>query len=80
MKKQVATIYCILAMLTIWWTWNSVGTGKLNEWLSKVNTEQKLISRHIGDLIDRVDSIQLKEPDVKSIIKEIEEGEKDEIQ
>ena len=80
MNKQVATIYCILAMLTIWCTWNSVGTGKLNEWLSKVNTEQKLISRHIGDLIDRVDSIQLKEPDVKSIIKEIEEGEKDEIQ
>ena len=70
MNKQANTIYCILLMLTIWCTWNSVKSNKVSQFASKVYSEYQLAIREFSYLTDRVASLELAEP--KIITKEIE--------
>ena len=70
MNKQTNTIYCLLLMLTIWCTWNSVTSNKVSELAGKVYSDYQLAMREIGYLTDRLTGLELAEP--KVITKEIE--------
>ena len=71
MNKHINTLYCLIIMLTVWCTWNSVNNGcniaKLNEY----RTEVHLFHRHVASLIDKVDILMQRDTNV--IVKEVKE-------
>ena len=73
-KNNSTTLYCLILMLTIWCTWNSVGCNKLTSLANDVRTEQQVVLREVAHLMDRLQTLEEIEPEVivKEIIKEIE--------
>ena len=70
MNKQTNAIYCILLMLTVWCTCNSVKNNKISKFAKDVYSECRLAIREISFLTDRLTSLELIEPEV--ITKEVE--------
>lgn len=74
MKKQVNAIYCIMLMLTVWCMCNSAKNNKVLSFANEVYSETQLAIRETSYLIDRVNSLELAEPQIiiKEVIKEVE--------
>ena len=70
MNKQTNTIYCLLLMLTIWCTWNSVKNNQVSIFAKELFSDCQLAIREIGFLTDELTNLVLREP--KVITKEIE--------
>ena len=70
MNKQTNAICCVLLMLTIWCTWNSVKNNKVLTFAKDVYSECQLVMREISHATDRLTSLELLEP--KIITKEVE--------
>ena len=68
MNKQTNAIYCVLLMLTIWCTWNSVKSSNLISVLTTLDTEVSIMTREVGFLMDRLDVLETIEP--KEVIRE----------
>ena len=63
MNKQTNTIYCLLLMLTVWCTWNSVKSSNLISVLTTLDTEVSIMTREVGFLMDRLDVLETIEPE-----------------
>lgn len=73
MKKcNTTTLYCLVMMLTIWCTWNSVKSGNLLTSLSNMETNYNLLVREVSHSMDRLNSLEIAEPKVVEVIKEVE--------
>ena len=73
MKKcNITTLYCLILMLTIWCTWNSVKSGNLLISLSNLETNYSLLAREVSHSIDRLKSLEIAEPKAVEVIKEVE--------
>ena len=72
MNKQTNTMYCLLIMLTIWCTCNSVKNNKISKFAKDVYSECRLAIREISFLTDRLTSLELAEPYILKVIKEVE--------
>ena len=72
MNKQTNAIFCILLMLTVWCTCNSVKNNKISQFAKDVYSECQLAIREISFLTDRLTSLELVEPDILKAIKEVE--------
>ena len=70
MNKQTNAIFCILLMLTVWCTCNSVKNNKISQFAKDVYSECQLAIREISFLTDRLTGLESVEP--KIITKEIE--------
>ena len=70
MNKNTNTLYCLVVMLTIWCTWNSVKSGNLIKEVSDLTVNVHLFEREVASLIDRLDAFEQRE-----MLKEIKELE-----
>ena len=61
-------MWSVMAMLTIWCTWNSVKSSNLISVLTTLDTEVSIMTREVGFLMDRLDVLETIEP--KEVIKE----------
>ena len=69
-KKNIAVLYCLAVMFTIWCTWNSAGSGKLLNKLNDYRVEVYQFERQVASLIDKVNAFEQRE-----MLKEIKELE-----
>ena len=69
-KKNIAVLYCLAVMFTVWCTWNSAGSGKLLNKLNDYRVEVYQFERQVASLIDKVNAFEQRE-----MLKEIKELE-----
>ena len=73
-NKNTTTLYCLVLMLTVWCTWNTVKSGNLLTFVGDIKSNSDLLSREVGYTIDRIQALELKKPEVvvREVIKEVE--------
>ena len=59
-SNHVKAIYSILAFLTIWCTWNTVKSGNLLSSVLDIKSNSALLSREVGNTIDRLQNLEQK--------------------
>ena len=69
-NKNIAVLYCLAVMFTVWCTWNSAGSGKVLNKLNEYRVEVYQFERQVASLIDRVNGFEQRE-----MLKEIKEIE-----
>ena len=67
-KKNMAVLYCLAVMFTIWCTWNSANNGSLVKKVFQYRTDVHHFEREVASLIDRLDAFEQRE-----MLKEIKE-------
>ena len=74
MDRHTNVLYCLAVMFTIWCTWNSVNNGGLVEKVNSYKQEVHLFERQVASLIDRLNVLEQREPNVivREVIKEVE--------
>jgi len=55
MSKRVKGIYAVLAMLTLWCSWNSSNIGKNTSEVTTIDNQQQIIDRMIANMIDELE-------------------------
>ena len=72
MNKNTNTLYCLVVMLTIWCTWNSVKSGNLIKEVSDLTVNVHLFEREVASLLDKATEIEVEEA-IKEELPEIPE-------
>ena len=68
--KNTNPVWYVVIALTIWCTWNSVKSSNSFAVLSTLGDEVSIMTREVGYLMDRIQSLEEFEP--AEIIKEVE--------
>jgi len=57
-------IYAVLAMLTVWCTWNSSNIGGLKSDVNTISSNQQIMDRIVADLVDQLHQEQREEEEI----------------
>ena len=68
--KNTNSVWYVVIALTIWCTWNSVKSSNSFAVLSRLGDEVSIMTREVGYLMDRIQTLEEFEP--AEIIKEVE--------
>ena len=71
MNKHINTLYCLIIMLTVWCTWNSVKNTRFLSEITKYRVEVHLFEREVASLIDSLNII--KQRDVETTSDEVQD-------
>ena len=68
--KNTNPVWYVVIALTIWCTWNSVKSSDSFTALSRLGDEVSIMTREVGHLMDRIQTLEEFEP--AEVIKEVE--------
>ena len=68
--KNTNPVWYVVIALTIWCTWNSVKSSNLIAVLTTLDTEVSIMTREVGFLMDKIQSLEEIEP--ADVVKEVE--------